>query len=872
LLTILLTEILQRKHWTILFMALALLCYLPTNAQVNPPQNDSSDTLQTSLDTLNTPAPQKKKSILLSDKVDYDCQDSTIMDWVQRKAYLYNNAYVKYEDIELKAAYIEIDFDNNTIFATGLPDSTGQMYGLPIFKDGDDEYETTALKFDIETKKGIVYDVTMQEGDIYTHVTKGKKMPDNTMYVQGGHFTTCSHSHPHYRIRYNKAKVIPKDKIVTGPIYMEIGDVILPFALPFGYFPNKRGRANGIIIPSYGYSASRGFYLSRGGYYTGLGEQMDLAITGDFYSKKSYRINLRSNYNVRYKYDGFFNIEFADFKSGETDTEFFSSQRDFKVKWQHRQSNLANPNSSFSANVEFGTKSFDRYNSISSQEHLNNTTSSNISYTTKVGRFNLGINAGHSQNNKTGAISINAPSVSLTSPRWMPLKGAFGVGKKYQIENLTISYRMNMKNQLNTADSLIMDTQLKDFMNGIEHNVPINLNLNFGVFKWNNSVNIREKMYFQTLNQYYQDTIFGPNDTINGQLVKEMVSGFKMAHYADFRSDLTTQIFGMFKFKWGPVKAMRHVITPAVGFNYIPDLSEWFGLGYYQYYDDQNGVPTRYSIFDNTIYGGPSIGHSGRLTASLNNNLEIKVKNRRDTTNSTRKIKLIESLRISTYYDLAKDSFNLAPLRISGRTTLFKGMTINYDAIYDFYALNANGRRINSYNWKEGKNILRNESGQWRVAFQYSLNPNTLSNIRPKPLSSELGTPEELNDINMNRDHYVDFNIPWNLRFSYDLTHTNNYNYQTDSFSKTLVQTLRLSGDINITNKWKFGFSSGYDLQSQQLTYTTVDIYRDLHCWEMIFSWVPTGITKRYEVTVRVKSPVLQDLKLNRKRNYNLDY
>lgn len=877
MLTILLTEILPSKHQTKKIMALVILlfCTFILKAQQDSIAHQDSSLIVT--DSLKIKKEKKESSILLNDKVTYNAKDSSRMDWNERKIYLYNEAYLKYEETELTAAYIEIDFENNKVIAYGLPDSTGKLYGNPVYKDGEEEVELLRIEYDMKTKKGIVYDVTKQEGDIYTYVRKGKKMPDNTMYVEHGHFTTCSLPHPHFRIRYKKAKVIPNDKIVTGPIYMEIGDVPLPLVLPFGFFPNKRGRSNGLIIPSYGHSDARGYYLANGGYYTGLGEQMDLSLLGDFYSKKSWGVKIHSNYNVRYKYDGFFDIQYADNKSGETDTKFFNSAKTFFVKWKHQQSNLANPNSSFSANVNFGSSSHNQQNSYNTNNRLSNSFSSNVAYSTRLwGKYNFSINAGHSQNTGTQAISVNLPSIAFSTPRFTPFKSKSGVAKKSQLRNLTVSYRMNAKNQLNTYDSLFMDSKMKDFMNGVEHSVPVNLNMNFGFINWNTSLNYKEKWYFQTLDRYYQDSIITSTDTIVPQLVNDMISGFKAARSVNLNTSFETKLFTMVKVKKGPLKAMRYVLTPTVGFNYIPDVSEWFGLDYYQTYIDQVGTENTYSIFNTLVYGGPSQGHSGRVTLGLNNNLEIKVKSKKDTVKHTRKIKLIEAFNIGTYYDLARDSFNMAPLSLTARTTLFKGMTINYAAVWDFYALNDNGRRINEFNWDINKKLMRNESGQWRLAFQYSLNPDMFKEGKgkkpaAKPLESQVGTQSEINDLNNNRNQYVDFNVPWSLNFSYDFDRLRRFNYSTLQFDTTLTQTLRFNGDINITKKWKVGVSSGYDFKAKKLSYTTVDIYRDLHCWEMMFNWVPLGNYKRYELTIRVKSPVLQDLKLNKKKDWR-DY
>ena len=809
---------------------------------------------------------EKKNNFVLKSKIKRHARDSVIVDYVNSRAYLYGDAKVEYDDITLEAAYIEIDFANNSVYASGLPDSTGKIIGNPVFSEGSDSYKTKKLRYNFSTKKGLVYDVTKQEGDAYVFLKEGKKMPDNVTFVKSGFFTTCSLPHPHYSIKYGKGKIIPDDKIVTGPIYMEIEDIPIPLVLPFGFFPNKKGRANGILIPSYGYTENRGYYLSNGGYYMGLGDHMDLALRGDIYSRGSWALRAISNYNYRYRSSGNIKLEFSVNKMGETDTRNYTEDQSFFVRWYHKQDPKANPYSNFSANVNFGSTQYNKLNSVNTQDYLTNTFQSSISYSTRIKQSNLIINLNHSQNTKTHLMTLDLPIMSFSTPRIYPFERKIRVGPKKWYEKISMSYRMESKNQLVTPDTLLFKTNFTDFNNGIVQRVPVSLTVPLGPVNWTNSLNFNEFWYFKTVEKYYDPNfITQGNDT--GGVVVNPVTGFKAGHDVSMSSNLSTRIYGMFNYKYGPVTAIRHVMTPTIGFSYHPDMSKIFG--YTSEYLDENGKPVEYSVFEGGIYGGPRPGKSGAITFNLANTLEAKVKSKKDTLTGLKKIKILEGFNISTAYDIAKTEFQLSPLVVSARTTILKKISLQFNAAWDFYALDSTGKRINKFNWEVNKKLLRRNSSVWNLSLNYSLSANDLKNKgKKKVYKSDMGTKEELARVNNFPERYVDFNNQWSLNVRYSLVYTNAFNVQVMGFTRNYVQTLNLNGDINVTNKWKVGFTSGYDFVQKDLTFVSFDIYRDLHCWELMFNWIPAGPRKSYNLTIRVKSPLLQDLKINKKKDW----
>lgn len=862
--TKLLTQLSTNLFLVVLFICFFLVQNTPIWAQnIADAPIEKKDSTQ----VVAAPKPSKNNSddFRLESKIKRTADDSVIVNYRLRKAYLYGNAKVEYDNIVLEAAYIEIDFANNSVYAAGLPDSNGVMQGEPVFKEGSDEYKTKVLKYNFQSRKAMVYNVMRQEGEAYVFLEEGKKMPDNTTYVNHGHFSTCSLEHPHYSVKYTKGKVIPGDKIVTGPIYMEIEGIPLPLVLPFGFFPNKKGRSNGILIPSYGYTENRGYYLSNGGYYRGLGEHMDLAIRGDIYSRGSWAVKGLSNYNYRYRFNGSLGIDYAVNKTGETDTKNFSEDRSFFIRWRHSQDAKANPYSNFSANVNFGSTQYNKLNSFNTNDYLTNTFQSSIAYTARIKqKYNLTVNLNHSQNTQTHIMNLDLPTLSFSTPRFNPFQRKVAVGPKKWYEKINMSYTVNAKNQLVAADSLLLDSKFSDFNNGIKHNIPMTINIPVGKVVWNNSLNLNEYWYFNKISKYYDPNLISGSDT--GGVVVDKNTAFNAMHDISISSNINTRIYGMYKFLWGPMTAMRHVMTPTIGFTYHPDVSTAFN--YYNEFIDGNGDTLRYSIAEGGIFNVPVDGKSGAVTLNIANTLEAKVKSKKDTITGLKKIKLIEAFNISTRYDLAKEEFKLSPLAVTARTTLFKQIRINFTGSWDFYARDSVGTRINEFNWNVNKKLLSKNSSNIRLSTSYSFSANDLKKKSNTKLESDKGSPEQLKELNSNYDHYIDFNNPWRLSVDYSYVIADMYNTSTQLIDRNFTHTLGLSGDVNVSRKWKVGFRTGYDFIQKKVTITSIDVYRDLHCWELMFNWIPTGYRKSYNLTIRVKSPLLQDLKITKKRDW----
>jgi len=831
------------------------------------------DTVITTSITGDTVIEEKASSARIDAKVERFAKDSIVQDIANRKIFLYGDAEINYEDITLKANYIEIDLLTNTVYATGIKDSTGKMVGLPEFTQNEQVFKSKTMSYNFNTKKGLITSVVTEDGNGFLHGEKVKKLSDNTINLLHGTYTTCNlEENPHFGFKFKKAKVIPDSKIITGPAYMEIEGMPTPLGLPFGYFPNKSEQTSGIVIPTYGEYTNRGFYLENGGYYWAINDYMDFEILGDIYSHGGWGIKPRFRYNKRYRYNGDIDLGYAENVVGTKGTPDYSKTTDFRVRWTHKQDPKARPNSNFTANVNIISANYVKYNVTSAQDYLSNQFQSSVAYQTNwKGKYYLTINGSHSQNTKTHDVDINLPQMTFTVNRFYPLRKEGG--KKRFYEDLSISYSMDSKNSINTTDSVLFDkvTLENNMQAGAAHKIPISLPLKvLKHFTLSNSINITDRMYSRSINKYWEsDTTYLNGDTIAPGVIIDTIAGFRNSLNYSFSTSLSTKVYGMVAFKKGPVRAVRHVLTPSINYTYTPDFGDE-KLGYYGTYTDENtGKEISYSHFEGSLYGSPPGQKSGRVGVTLANNLEIKVRSKKDTITGMKKVKLVENFTISGNYDLARDSLNMSMITMSGRTTLFKNFSIQYGSVWDPYVSDSAGNRINKYEWQVNRRLVRLDNTSWRLSFGYKFGDKDFKKVE----KTEDISDDALNDINSNLDDFVDWNIPWSLSFNYNFTYTNKLDYV--NFVKvpteTIVQVLSFNGQINITPKWKFTFNSGWDFTQKKLSYTSINVYRDLHCWEMRFSWIPLGDRKSWNFSINVKASMLQDLKLNKKKDFR-DY
>ena len=827
---------------------------------------------------------------MLSAKIDYASADSLSMDIKNKIAWLYGNASIEYEDIKLKASLISIDFDKNIIHAYATEDSLCNPVGTPEFKQGDLSFKSKEFAYNFTTKKGLIQNVVTKEGDGYIHGTVIKKVNDSVTDVGRGEYTTCDlPDHPHFSLQFTKAKVISGNMIVTGPAWITIEGVPLPIALPFGLFPNKKGRSSGLIIPRYGESANRGFFLENGGYYFGLSDYFDLSLTGDIYSRGSWAIKPTMTYKKRYRYSGNFSFKYAYTVAGTKGTPDYVNQKDFFVSWSHRQDPKARPNSVFSASVNAGSSSYNKYNPTSLNDYLSNQFSSSVTYDMKLGNFGqLTTSARHSQNTSNHQVTLSLPEIAFGINRIYPFKRKTQTGKPAWYESINVTYKLDAKNELNTADSLVFKSDVGNrFVNGIRHSIPISGSFKImKYFSWSNSINYTERWYMKTVRETWV------NDTTprGGYINIDTINGFKAARDYSFSSSISTTIYGMKQFKKGPIQAIRHVVRPSVGFSYLPDfgtpeLGYWLPVQY-----NAKGDIAKYSIFGGTgtinpLYGAPPSQKSGAINLGITNNLEMKVRSPKDTVTGTRKVMLIDNFSITTSYDLAKDSLRWSDIILSARTTLFKKVQISYQSDYSPYGLYRQpfygytmwdfyrnpfyspipGPVINTSQYKMNKKLFRFVNSGWNLSFGYDLKPKTKVAKKPPPGSA---TTAEIEDVKNNAHLYIDWDNPWSLHVNYNFRLATIPVPTTGELKRDIIQTFSVAGDINITKKWKVSATTGYDFQQKAFAYTSINIFRDLHCWEMRMNWIPYGTQKSWNFQINAKSSLLQDMKLTKKKDF----
>ena len=782
----------------------------------------------------------------------YHSQDSTRIDLIDRKIYLYGNAFVSYKDIELTADYMEINFDNNTIFAKGLPDSNGVVQGKPHFKQKDDEFDAKEITYNFKTKKGIILQVRTKQGEGFLISERTKKFPEGVVCLKNGKYTTCDKEHPDFYIKLTKAKIIPNDKIVSGPAYLVIEDIPLPLILPFGFFPNKKGQASGVLIPEYGEETNRGFFFRNGGYYFAINDYFDAQITGDIFSLGSWGTHFATNYKKRYKFSGKLNFDYSKIIISEKGLPNYLNQNSYRFLWNHSQDSKARPNSSFRANVNLVSSSYSKYVSTNFNQRMQNTAQSNIAYTKRFAGtpFNFSVNFRHSQNNTDSSITLSIPELNLNMRRIYPLKRKKRVGKLRFYEKIGLTYTSNTKNTVQfKQDDFSPMSDFKNYKNGIKHAVPISANFSFlKHFNVTPAVVYNERWYFKSVEQHWQDTTISGNDTIPAQIVVDTIRGFVRSGDYSINIPLTTKIYGFYQFlgKNPKIKAIRHLMTPSIAFNYRPDYSR-SKYGYFLPVPNDTNEQY-YSVFGNdAIYGAPPTGKYGSIKFSLGNNLEMKTRQGGDTSKTFVKIPLLQSFNISSFYNLAADSMNWNNINITGRTSILKTFNISFNGVVNPYAVNESGTPVNTLMWKQNNKIGRLTNA--RISLSFSLNNKTFNK-------------ETKQNDKKNKSEYADFYIPWNLNVSY------NWSYLKPGMEKSIVQTTRISGNLDLTSKWKIDFTLGYDFKNKKFTYPSLRILRDLHCWAMSLHIIPFGIYQSYNFQINVKASVLQDLKYNQRRNW----
>lgn len=826
----------------------------------------------------------------------YFAEDSIITDFSENKVYLYKKAWFEYGKMRLDADRIVIDWKNSELYAYGLTDSLGDVSGNPFFKDGNSVYEIRKeMRYNFKTQKAIIKDVVTEQQDGILRGTTIKKTADGSVYLDHGYYTTCKLTKPHWHISSSKIKSISGKQVVSGPFNLYFNGIPTPLGLPFGLIPDTpEEKASGVIFPSYGREQVRGLSLRDLGYYFAFNDYIHLRVTGDIYSKGGWGIKSQAMYTKKYHFTGGFNVDFQKFVSPETELNPLNYNT-FRVQWNH--SPISRGNSRFSASVNAGSTSYFN-NVINPSNFANNVTgdlNSSISYSKTFSGtpFSLSANLRHSQSVQTGEVRLDMPTIGINMNRQNPFQNV----KFEPLKTLNIAWNFNLQNSITNRVRQLVDFSnpgsgtgpetipftldnlgllLKNGNSGASNTIP--LSSNFTLFKYftgTASANYTELWYLQKYNYNYNAS--------SKKVERNLQDGFNRVGFYTSSFAMNTNFYGFYNFKGkGKIQTIRHHIAPTFSFNYNPDFSDP-AYGYYQEVQaDESGRIQRYSRHQGLIFGDAPLGESRALNLSIRQVLEAKIKADTDSTEGeSKKISLLESFNFNAAYNFAADSFQLSPLQLSARTSFFEQkLSINLSSTIDPYAVLqtqlADGSRtfrtINEFAWKKGQGIgvIRNAS----INLNASLNPQQGQN--PGQVRDELTqdflqrggamnpfVENEINRIVADPSQYIDWDIPWNLTVGYNLAYAKQINNSTN-----VTQAMNLNGDLSISEKWKINFNTGYNFDQNEITQTMIGIARDLHCWQMNVNWVPFGRFTSYNIDIRVKSSILQDLKVSRRRSF----
>lgn len=854
-------------------------------------------------------------STLLSDlkaPLDFESQDSVVILPTRNFIKMYGNAQVNYQNQKLIGDYMHMHTDSGTIFATYIdyPDSLKKERIYAKITTGNESYEAKTINYDINSQQGYITDVVTQQGEGYVTANRTKRTAAGVLNLMEGRYTTCdNHLHPHFYISLTKAKVRPEKDLVSGPVYMVIADVPLPIGLPFAFFPFTTTRASGFIMPTYGDEMERGFYLRNGGYYFAINDYLDLQLTGDLYTKGSWAVQAQSNYRKRYRYSGSLSASYIVTKRGDKVAGDYSKATDFRIQWSHQQDPKANPYRTFSANVNFSTSTYNHNNldGLYNQAIMGqNTKSSSISFSQRFPNspWSLSGSMDISQQSREKRISVTLPNLSINMSRIYPFKRKQQVGNERWYEKISLSYSGQLRNSIETDERDILKKNIiRDWRNGMNHSIPVSASFDlFNNIKVTPSFNYTERWYTSRLKHAY-------DPALNKVVATDTTYGFNRVSDFSASLSLSTTVYGFWKplpFLGDKVNMIRHRMEPSISINYRPDFGEprwgyWEQLRYIT--PDGREVEQYVSPYDRQLFGVPGRGKSGSIGLSLANNLEAKIK--QDST-EFKKVSLIESLNLSTSYNLAADSFQWSDLSASISLRLPINFTLRLSGAFDPYMwdYHEHDGRIVPYRVDKLRVLNGKGLGRFRgtsTSFSYTFNNQTFEKLKnlfsgknkedegkgndgqgdlggSLPVGSRFpdrGGGNSDNDSGgslfatednalgeFDGNGYLKNRIDWSLNFNYNLSvGQGDFRPEIKEFAYKWRHDLSFSGQFSPTKNWRFNFSANYNFEEKRITNMSCNVTRDLHCWSMTASFIPIGPYKSYNFTISVKSQLLQDLK-----------
>ena len=878
----------------------------------NEPDTTKMDSLELAIykhnkhidDSVRLDSINRKKSNSIDAPVTFSSDDSLVYDATAKRAFLYGNSNVKYQNMDLKSDRVQMSLDSNLVHATGKADTTGKLIGKPVFVMGKDTYESDTISFNFKTKKGFINSVYTAQEDGFLTSEKSKRDSSGVLYLQHGRYTTCDQEHPDFYIALSRAKVRPGKDVVFGPAYLVVADVPLPLAIPYGFFPFTKSYSSGFIMPSYGDESSRGFYLRDGGYYFAINDKWDLKLLGEIYTKGSWGLSAASNYRKRYKYSGSFFFSYQNTKNGDKGMPDYAEQTSFKLQWSHRQDAKANPYTSLSASVNFASTSYERNNLNSMynpQSYTQSLRTSSVSWSSSFSSIGLTLSgtANLSQNMIDSTVNLSLPDLNIAVSRFYPFKRKHMAGKERWYEKISVSYTGQLQNSIDTKESKLFKSNLiKDWRNAFRHEIPIQAN--FTLFKYiniNPSFNFTDRMYTNKETQSW--------DEENQEAVRDTTYGFYNVYDWRMSVSASTKLYGFWvpsrKIFGDKIQAIRHVLSPQVSFSYAPDNGSRHYETYQKTNPDGSVELVEYSPFQNSLYGIPSRGKTGSITFDLGNNLEMKIKSDKDST-GFKKISLIDEFGLNMGYNMADKERPWSDLTMRIRLKWWKNYTFNLNAVFATYAyeLDENGNPYVGTHTEYSKGRFGRFQGMSQN-ISFTLTPEKIkkwfgggddedkekdeenedtdntdieSNVDDDLVRGQHGAEKEsAGKAETDEDGYMKFSMPWSLTFGYGISMRENtggkFNKKTMRYPYKFTQTLNFSGNIRISDGWNISFSSGYDFENKEMSMTTASLQRDLHCFNMSCSVVLAPYTS-YNFSFRCNAATLTDaLKYDKRSGFS---
>lgn len=863
-------------------------------------------------DSLAYDSMNRKRKNGIDTPVKYSAEDSLVYEAGTGVAHLYGDSHVEYEDMDLKSDRIYMSMDSSLVHATGARDSLGKMYGLPVFKMGNDTYESDTMAFNFKTKKGIINDVYTQQDDGFMTGELSKRNEKGEIFIQHGRYTTCDKAHPDFYIALSRGKMRPGKDVVFGPAYLVVADVPLPLAIPYGFFPFSKSYSSGFIMPTYGDETERGFYLRDGGYYFAISDKMDLKLIGEIYTKGSWGLSAASNYRKRYKFSGSFYASYQNTINGEKNMPDYAKQTSFKIQWSHRQDAKANPFRTLSASVNFATSSYERNNLTSMynpQSFTQSTRTSSVSMSNTFSSIGMTLSTtmNLNQNMRDSTIALTLPDLNISISRFYPFKRKKMAGKERWYEKISMSYTGHLSNSITTKEDKLLHSSLtRDWRNGMQHTIPISGNFTlFGYLNINPSFNFTDRMYTTKIMRSWDEAAMTEKtDTIDG---------FYNVYNWSMSVSASTKLYGMYvpwkKLFGDKIVAIRHVLTPQVSFNYAPDFSSR-RYGFYESYQktdaDGNVSLVEYSPYSNGLYGVPGRGKTGSISMDISNNLEMKVRSDKDST-GMKKISLIDELGASMSYNMATDIRPWSDLSTRLRLKLTKSYTFNMNAVFATYAyeLDENGnprlsdhttlysqgkfgrfqgmsqnlsytldnkKVANFFKWLRGEKVDKDKEDSDDDDYDDEYDRET-NEDKTMQRGQRGARKENAGKAETDEDGYMTFSVPWSLSFGYGISMRENtggrFDYDKMRYPYSITQTLNFSGNVRLSDGWNISFSSGYDFENKKVSMTTASLSRDLHCFNMSCSVVLSPYTS-YNFSFRCNAATLTDaLKYDKRSSYS---